>query len=159
MNKDEAYQLQRTLQERISQPTLREMSEQVYAWCKRKGWEPSPGRTFGDEMALLHTEISEAVEAYRANGVKPWVIIPESVEDKPWWQFWRKAHVTPAYKLTTPPGHYYGQKPEGVPSEFADVLIRLLHECAHYKIDLFAEFDAKMRYNEGRPWRHGNKSL
>lgn len=45
--------------------SLAEMAGEVMAWCERKGWEPDPGRSFGDEMALLHSEVSEALEAYR----------------------------------------------------------------------------------------------
>lgn len=107
--------------------SLAEMAEQVVAWCKRKGWEPDPSRTFGDECALLHSEVSEALEAYRD------------------WKF---------DDPTVP-----GGKPEGVASEFADVLVRLLHYSANHGIDLEAEFDRKMAYNEGRPWRHGGRAL
>ena len=107
--------------------SLSEMGAQVYAWCIRKGWEPDANRTFGDECALLHSEVSEALEAYRS---------------------WKFDDATEN-----------GGKPEGVGSEFADVLVRLLHYCAVHSIDLEAEFDRKMAYNEGRPWRHGNRNL
>lgn len=33
---------------------------------------------------------------------------------------------------------YYGDdgKPEGIPSELADVILRILDMCAHYRIDI-----------------------
>lgn len=45
--------------------TIKEMQKMVYNWAVSKGWEPEPTRTFGDECALIHSEVSEALEAYR----------------------------------------------------------------------------------------------
>lgn len=75
----------------------------------------------------IHSEVSEALEAYRIRGVEGY---------------------------TDPDG-----KPDDVGSEFADVLIRLLDASAAYGIDLEAEYERKMAYNEKRPWRHGGKRL
>lgn len=108
--------------------SLSAMADEVTAWCIRKGWEPDPTRTFGDECALLHSEVSEALEAYRD------------------WKF-EDATVEP------------GAKPEGVGSEFADILIRLLHYSNNHGIDLEAEYERKMAFNEKRPWRHGGRAL
>lgn len=121
------------LQQSESGPTrrlhksLEEMTNEVAAWSIRKGWDPDPNRTFGDEIALLHSEVSEALEAYRD------------------WKF-----DDPTIS---------GGKPEGVASEFADVLIRLLHYSGAHGIDLEVEYERKMAYNEGRPWRHGGRTL
>lgn len=56
-------------------------------------------------------------------------------------------------------GHLTGGKPEGVGSEFADVLIRLLDSCNRFGVDLFAEYQAKMTYNATRPYRHGDRPV
>jgi NTP pyrophosphatase (non-canonical NTP hydrolase) len=112
--------------------SLAEMTKEVYEWCISKGWEPDPERQFGTECALLHTEISEAFEAYRTWG----------------------------FDDMTPPQHLYSPefaKPEGVGSEFADLLIRLLHYAFVHMIDLEKEYERKMAYNRERPYRHGNK--
>lgn len=120
------------------------MQKEVIGWCHEKGWEPDPKRTFGDECALLHTEISEAVEAYRS------------------WGFSRFSRPTilPVGTSVADSGPYpIGEKPEGVPSEFADLLIRLLHYCEFHGINLYQEYQAKMAYNRTRANRHGGKRL
>ena len=56
---------------------------------------------------------------------------------------------------------YYpdGDKPEGVPTEIADVVIRCLDFAFVYGIDLAAVIETKLAYNETRGWRHGGKAL
>jgi NTP pyrophosphatase (non-canonical NTP hydrolase) len=73
---------------------------EVFEWAITKGWEPDSSRTFGDECALLHSEVSEAVEAFRIA------------------KFDDQTSLVSNGSLP---------KPEGVGSEFADVLVRLLH--------------------------------
>lgn len=106
--------------------SLAEMANEVYAWCHSKGWEPDSERQFGTECALLHSEISEALEAFRERGFDSW--------------------------------DGEGGKPEGVGSEFADLLIRLLHYSRVHGVDLEEEYERKMAYNQKRPYRHGGKA-
>lgn len=123
-----------------------EMQRRVYEWAESKGWEPDPQRTFGDECALLHSEVSEALEAYRMWGLEDRYKISEAEE------IITAAELEQREVPEIP-------KPEGVASEFADVLIRLLHYCEAHEIDLGAEFEKKMAYNETRAFRHGGKLL
>jgi len=48
-------------------------------------------------------------------------------------------------------------KPCGIPSEMADVVIRVLHFCGKHKIDIEQAVREKMIYNESRPMKHGKK--
>ncbi len=50
-------------------------------------------------------------------------------------------------------------KPVGLPSELADVVIRVLDMSGALGIDLESVIAEKMAYNERRPYRHGGKRL
>lgn len=136
---------------------LANMQSEVTQWCERKGWkgESSARVTFGDTMALLHSEVSEALEAYRdwgledATGKKP-RHLPSSLVAEVGVQ---KARELINADAKRPP------KPEGVGSEFADVLIRLLDDCDRWGVDLAFEFERKMAYNETRAYQHGGRTL
>ena len=48
-------------------------------------------------------------------------------------------------------------KPQGLASEYADVVIRVLHYAQLEGIDLEYEIERKIAYNKTRPYRHGGK--
>ena len=134
--------------------SIEEMQAEVNAYCIEKGWAGpgAPGKTFGDCMALLHSEVSEALEAYRvwgtADATKPVVrTINDAADDL--------SHAAHGWK----PQSTSLPKPEGVGSEFADVLIRLLDDCERFGVDLQFEYERKMAYNRTRAYQHGGKSL
>lgn len=114
------------------------MGELVTLVNRANGWYDSE-RTFGDDIALLHSEVSEAFEAYRSWHIDD-MTIQECVMD-----------------IEGEHGVDHICKPEGVGSELADILVRLLDTCERYKIDLEAEFNRKMEYNATRGYKHGNK--
>lgn len=107
---------------------FKDLCDSAHATAREKGWYDPP-KTFGEEMALVHSEVSEALECYRKSG-------------------------DPALTHCSA-----GGKPEGVPSELADVLIRVFDICARYGIDIGKAVIEKMVFNEHRPYRHGNKLL
>jgi NTP pyrophosphatase (non-canonical NTP hydrolase) len=107
------------------------MQEEVFRLNNSKGWFDED-RSVGDMVALLHSEVSEILEAYRS------------------WKFQDATERIPN-------GHL--DKPEGVGAEMADCLIRLLDMAKRWDIDLSAEFTRKMAYNWTREYRHGGKTL
>lgn len=120
--------------------TLNDMMDEVHKNNVDHGWFDAD-RSIGDDIALLHTEVSEAYEETRSHGITPYVLDPET----------RTKH-----KITT---RKYGDlKPLGFPSELADILIRLLDTAKRYDVDLMFEYEAKMAYNRNRPYRHGGKA-
>lgn len=140
--------------------TLAEMADEVHAVNVEKGWFDDT-RTFGDGIALLHSEASEALEAFRDHGLTDATKPAVTMEDS------RRHHSIahgfcnhgelpgqcPAGLVKDPP------KPEGVGGEYADVLIRLLDNCKRDGIDLEFEYERKLAYNRTRPHRHGGRSL
>jgi NTP pyrophosphatase (non-canonical NTP hydrolase) len=51
--------------------------------------------------------------------------------------------------------YYRGAKPEGIPVELADALIRIADFCGRNNIDLEKAIEEKHAYNVGRPYKHG----
>lgn len=86
--------------------------------------------TPGEDIALMHSELSEALEDIRDG----------------------KCVSALTFRETD-------GKPEGVPSELADVLIRVCHFARKHNVDLAEAVVKKLVYNESRPFKHGGKTL
>lgn len=95
--------------------------------------------TPAEDIALIHSEASEALEDIR-KGLKLDALMfktPEGFSE----------HGDPR------------DKPVGVPSEMADIIIRVLHFCGKHGIDIEHAVNVKMAYNNSRPYMHGGKKL
>lgn len=100
------------------------LAHDIYVTANLKGFYDEE-RSFGEAIALMHSELSEALEAYR---------VGDPMSEK-------IANHTQ------------------IEEEFADTIIRILDTSEHLGLDIGGALVAKMRYNEGRPHRHGGKKL
>lgn len=110
--------------------TIEELVNSSYQNAKDHGWHDEP-RTVGDLICLMHSELSEALEEHR-NGKLPTEIY---------------------YNQNKP------EKPEGIPIELADCIIRIFDFCGLHGINLQEALNIKMKYNATRPYRHGGKKV
>ncbi|MNO32456.1 hypothetical protein D3C76_224450 [compost metagenome] len=108
-----------------------------------KGWWDEE-RSFGEIIALIHSEASEALEDHR-NGHAP---------TEAWYE-----HKVGGELLIYGDQFDVSWKPCGIPSELADIVIRVFDACGRYGIDLEQAITEKMAYNATRPQRHGGKVL
>ncbi len=94
---------------------IRDLQREAHAIAKDHGWWDEE-RTFGDWIAEVHAALSRALDAYREHGLKDW-----------------RSHT---YSDGFVDEHPQGEKPEGVASELADVVIRVADIAECYGIDL-----------------------
>jgi hypothetical protein len=133
---------------------LNEYMRAVHACAEEHGWWEED-RNFGEMIALMHSELSEALEAWRDHD------IPTEIRYE-----YPNPGDQPGIVLYTPrfvhrddngnPVEELG-KPVGVASEFADVIIRILDTCERLQIPITKALLDKHRYNQTRPYRHGGK--
>jgi hypothetical protein len=112
--------------------TLSDLQKQIHETAVEKGWWEDD-RNFGMVLALIHSEISEALEAWRESPV----------------HFYLGA---PSGPLVEGP-----RKPEGWGIELADAVIRILDVCEVHGLNLQDLIEMKMEYNKTRSYRHGGK--
>lgn len=115
---------------------LKDLTKDIHENACSHGWW-SESRSFGEIIALCHSELSEALEEDRQGNPMVW--------------FKKNG------KMETDLSKWNGEKLEGVATEMADCIIRILDWCGRYKIDIEKVIEMKHEYNKSRPYKHGNK--
>jgi NTP pyrophosphatase (non-canonical NTP hydrolase) len=95
--------------------TIGILTDEVMTFCKDKGWYDKPV-SWEQSMALLHSEVSEALEACRQWGME------DATDTSGWRPRDAMAGILP--------------KPEGVGSELADLFIRMLDDAGRWGLSL-----------------------
>lgn len=113
--------------------TLNELVKNAWQNSENKGFHAIE-TTFGDRLMLVVSELSEALEDYRRG-------------------------YSPSEHKYFEVGDNSTHKPVGIPSEIADVVIRIADLCGVYGIDLEKAVTEKMEFNATRPHLHGGKKL
>lgn len=123
--------------------TISEMVKKAHDNAVNHGfWENPP--EFGTAVALVHSELSEALEEMRTgNRIRPGEPVP-------------MVYYSGEGYVASEPTECC-KKPEGVAVELADAVIRIADLCGFMGIDLEAAIVEKMAYNETRPYKHGKK--
>jgi len=106
-------------------------------------------RNFGEIIALIHSEASEALEEWR-NGHKPTEIYYHNRNS-----YTANSWPVGVYAFTDEEHNII--KPEGIPIELADIIIRVLNYCGAHNIDIEYAITTKMAYNSTRPYKHGRE--
>lgn len=106
---------------------ISDLVSQSYQTAFEKGWWDGDSHNVPEKIALMHSELSEALEEYRKHKELDEVYYRED------------------------------GKPEGFIVELADVLIRIGDLCGRYDLNLENAIRIKMEFNKNRTYRHGGK--
>lgn len=109
-------------------------------------WEGE--RNFGEQIALMHSELSEALEEHRAGRRDHYHTHGKCPASHP---------LEGTGSSSSPIRHSLIQscKPEGAAVELVDCIIRALDTLAAMGVDVDAITAEKMAYNASRPFKHG----
>lgn len=126
--------------------SLKRIAKWVHQIAKSKGWHIHD-RSFGDIIALVHTELTEAFEEYRSGHRPTEVRIGEKIYAEPDNGDWDEMALVARE----------GLKPEGLGIELADAVIRILDYAEEVGLDMDELIRVKTIFNRTRPYRHGGK--
>lgn len=127
--------------------SINDFAKEVHANARSKGWyDGGKAQNIGERIALIHSEVSEALEADREN--RYCQIVNLQIFTTNQIKSWNEKHFLETFEA--------GIK-DTFEDEMADIVIRVMDMCALKNIDLESHIIAKMRYNSLRPIQHGGK--
>lgn len=140
------------------------IQEDIHSTAEKSGWHDTP-RTFGDIIALVHSELSEALEEYRIGGddalTEIYFRTPDGLTTD---EAWRASSYDVAGGVDGPASELniaelVPNKTEGIAAELADVIIRVLDASEEYGIPTAKAMLHKLEYNKTRSYRHGGRAI
>jgi hypothetical protein len=140
---------------------IRVLTELCGSDAQKKGWhedrpeDPTLLKIWqGNKLMLMVSELVEAHDEIRTGHTADDTYYPEPPLPS---SLVAEVGVTKARELITADNKGKAQKPEGVPSELADTVIRIFDFCYTEKIDLGAMIQEKLEYNRTRAYKHGKQ--
>lgn len=130
---------------RLDVKALNAWAEAFHLNSKKHGfWDKTPDietrvAAIPEKLCLIHSEVSEALEDFRKMG--PTATAADLAREV----------RTMFYNIEG--------KPEGMPSELADIVIRTMELASALGIDIGNAIKDKHEYNKSRPYRHGGKRI
>lgn len=138
---------------------INEFAKEVHQNAVEHGWWDEE-RSFGEIIALCHSELSEALEEFRAGRPMVWYdcSAKDPTDDSIVWC--GMPGTEECYSIFSDKKcQYRNDKPEGIAVELCDCIIRILDYLGKEGIDVEAVLKEKHAYNKTRPYRHGGKAL
>jgi len=120
---------------------INELCKLSHKISKEKGWYEKGDRNIGELIALIHSELSEALEFARDERYQLNEII----------------YTNPTNGCSNKEKNDLYVKPDGFAVEIADAVIRIADLCGYLGIDLEKAIKTKIAYNKTRKNRHGGK--
>lgn len=127
---------------------MNEWAKEIHANAVAHGWWESE-RELPEILMLIVSELSEALEEYRAG--RPMVWHACAADGEPC------TSECATYDANEKGCIVEGtlEKPEGIAVEVIDALIRILDWCGKEELDVEALVKEKHEYNKTRPYKHG----
>lgn len=130
---------------------LNEMAKEIHENAVAHGWWEEE-RKLPEILMLCVSELSEALEEYRAGRPMEWYVCLAPIET--WIVCTERGEHG---KICSKPCAFAGDKMEGIAVEMADCIIRILDWCGKEGIDIDDVVERKMAHNATRPYKHGNE--
>lgn len=129
----------------MAKTILNEISKEVYEANKLKGFDVRK-ENIGQTLCLIHSEISEALEAIRKNKKVSYCNLSDYIKNC----------------LTHNSSEPFRQQFENnikdtFEDEIADTFIRLFDLCGALDIDIDKHIELKRKFNSMREFKHGKK--
>lgn len=133
--------------------SLNELAKEIHENAVAHGWWEEE-RSFGEIVALCHSELSEALEEEREGRPCVWYMCMKNPHPSA-----HNCDMCPYWHDDTCDVPNVELKPEGKAVEMMDCIIRILDWMGKEQLDVDMILRRKMDYNKTRPYRHGGKKL